>query len=174
LQPDAEAEEARIATALAPQAAARIAAARAWIGDHDDAWIAGQLGIARSFPKIRSTVVAVRGSTSRGENVGHAVFRVRGTLALVGAFWGGIALAAVALAFHHVAGRAAALWMIGGIVAGGVIGRARRHDVCSDRGCKARLPQNAEVCPRCGGRIAGTIAHENDRLEAEEDESKRG
>lgn len=34
--------------------------------------------------------------------------------------------------------------------------RRGRHDVCSDRECQVALPAEAESCPRCGGRIAGS------------------
>ena len=51
---------------------------------------------------------------------------------------------------------------------GWVVGRSQRQDVCSDLRCEATIPPDAERCPRCGGIVAGTIGHANERLEAEE------
>jgi hypothetical protein len=59
-----------------------------------------------------------------------------------------------------------------GVVTGGMIGLYRGSrtcfEVCSDPTCKAVLPAT-DHCPNCGRYIAGTISHENDRLEAEEE-----
>jgi len=48
------------------------------------------------------------------------------------------------------------------------IGRLLRDRRCSEPKCGASLAPDARTCPRCGGTIAGTIAHPRERLAAEE------
>lgn len=54
-------------------------------------------------------------------------------------------------------------------VAGLVIGNLSRRDLCSDAGCRQRIPPGAETCPYCAGTIAGELAHADDRLDEEEE-----
>ncbi len=44
----------------------------------------------------------------------------------------------------------------------------RRPDQCADPDCQGAMPPEAQACPGCGRRIAGTITRADDRLEAEE------
>jgi hypothetical protein len=41
--------------------------------------------------------------------------------------------------------------------AGFFIGRSLGHDVCSEPGCRTRLPPDRDECPRCRGAIAGRV-----------------
>jgi hypothetical protein len=54
---------------------------------------------------------------------------------------------------------------------GGGLAYARTLDryECSDHDCVARLDDNMERCPECGGLIVGEINHADDRLVAEEE-----
>jgi hypothetical protein len=105
-------------------------------------------------------------------NEGRNVFRVRETMGARYAL-GGIFLGAIA------GGVASAIFELGpaGAIFGGAAlsafalgwwGRARFTDACSDPECGAPLPADADTCPRCGGRIRGTIDDPNDRLAAED------
>lgn len=49
-----------------------------------------------------------------------------------------------------------------------IIGRLLRDRRCSEPKCGAPLTPDLKTCPRCGGTIAGTIAHPRERLAAEE------
>ncbi len=83
--------------------------------------------------------------------------------------------------FGAVAGLVAALVAgLGGLAALAVIGASwlgargagralTLRDECSDPDCAEVIPAGAEVCPACGGLVAGSIRSRNDRLEAEED-----
>ena len=55
-----------------------------------------------------------------------------------------------------------------GFVLGHVIGSRQRTTICSDPVCGALLQPGDARCARCGGKIAGELAHANDRLDAEE------
>jgi hypothetical protein len=46
------------------------------------------------------------------------------------------------------------------------LGRRMHADYCSDPACETNLPLDARVCPSCGGKIAGSIHHPKERLEA--------
>lgn len=54
------------------------------------------------------------------------------------------------------------------IVGLGGVGRAfsREYYVCTDSECRWHMPQLVDVCPGCGGSIAETLKHANDRLDA--------
>jgi hypothetical protein len=56
-----------------------------------------------------------------------------------------------------------------GLGLGGLlIGRLLRDRRCSEPKCGGPLRPGDRVCPRCGGTVAGTIAHPKERLAAEE------
>jgi ribosomal protein L40E len=64
-------------------------------------------------------------------------------------------------------GPAMAIWAVA--TAGGfIIGHRIRRDVCVGRGCGAKLPADAERCPRCGGTLVGRMQRKENLLEAEE------
>lgn len=65
------------------------------------------------------------------------------------------------------------MWQMGvaAAVLGGLglgIGRFLRDLRCSEPKCQQTLDPDASTCPRCGGTIAGVIAHPKERLAAEE------
>lgn len=64
---------------------------------------------------------------------------------------------------------AMAVLLVIGSGAGAYYGWHQRYEVCSDRACEAVLEPGMSECPHCGGHIAGSIRHADDRLEAEED-----
>jgi hypothetical protein len=125
--------------------------------------------------KITSEVVEPDDDPPTRPNEGRPVFRVPKTRA---GRWSGIGLALGAVAaigvmvaqrrFHAPVPTAFAILALPtGAVLGWIAGRRRRRLICSDPSCKHALADQ-ETCPGCGGEICGTIAHENDRLEAEE------
>jgi len=98
-------------------------------------------------------------------------FRVRGTRGGAGIGVGAVIGLGVAAALAQVAPMP--LVVIGGLgvpLAGWLIGERMRHDTCS--GCLHPVPdpsgEGPDVCPRCKRALVGTIAHMNDRLDAEE------
>jgi len=93
--------------------------------------------------------IAFRWRTNRG-----GVGLIAGTLLGVGV--------AAALASRGVA----PFSVIGGAVAGHVIGRRVRVPRCSR--CASLLPADGTTCPKCGAALRGEIAHLSERLEAEE------
>lgn len=109
-----------------------------------------------------------------GMNEGKSVFRVERSKALRLAKM--LALPVVLLGI--LAGRmnmgidipmwqiaiAAATLGLGGLAVGRLLPDAR----CSEPKCGTPLAPGVEVCPRCGGRIAGVIGHPKERLAAEE------
>ncbi len=105
-----------------------------------------------------------RSAPSEARNHGRAVFRVRATWRLSGAFWGGMA--------GMFAGLASPGWILlviaGGATTGFVAGRTLRRGRCSDPECRHRLRSSEGVCPGCGGSVRGDIARADDRLAAEE------
>ena len=109
---------------------------------------------------------------ARGWNAGRPVFRVRVSHALARACLGAV-LALVASVPVIMIWRPAASLILLGISLGAAIGffygAAHAHDVCSDPACDEVIPPAAPLCPRCAGRVAGSIRSRNDRLAAEED-----
>jgi hypothetical protein len=110
-------------------------------------------------------------SAQRDFNRGQPVFRVVRTAARR---WGevGFVLGATAGAVAAwAAGGAAPIAIAGaaaGLVAGTVAGKRQPRDFCSDRACETPLARNDRTCPGCGGDVRGAIAHQDDRLAAEE------
>lgn len=109
-------------------------------------------------------------------NEGSPVFRVRRARTVQyghAGVWVGLALGILAwragLATETIA------WTVGaGTVLGAFIGSRSLHFRCSDPQCARRLDRATRACPGCGGEISGEIAHENERLEAEERLRGRG
>jgi len=125
-------------------------------------------------------VAVVKGRIHRA-NAGRATFRVVGTTAAAWTMVGfGFALVGFCLGawiasyfvsgppLAWVGGRAIAAWFFTWPGIGFAFGKRRRRDHCSDSSCNAVLPPGASVCPGCGGTIAATLKHRNDRLDAEE------
>lgn len=52
------------------------------------------------------------------------------------------------------------------VACGVLIGKGRGWYECSDPECKATLTMDHDRCPRCNGRVEGSIAKASDRLEA--------
>jgi hypothetical protein len=111
----------------------------------------------------------VKSTGFHGRNAGRAVLRVtqnrRSEFAFVGLFASMFATIPLAVkgyggaAMGAMAGTFGVFFLLGGRI---------RRDVCSDPDCGARLTNKLETCPRCGGRIAGTLLPGENRLEAEE------
>ncbi|MBL8114598.1 MAG: hypothetical protein JNK60_17080 [Acidobacteria bacterium] len=55
-----------------------------------------------------------------------------------------------------------------GFVTGLFAGWNRTSDLCSDVECREVLPEEARVCPRCGGVLSGVITNPEKRLELED------
>lgn len=98
------------------------------------------------------------------------VFRVVGTRAGTGLFYGSVIGLMGGFALGRVFGSAAmvAAAVGGGALIGVALGMKRRADACSEPSCGATLPLEATHCPKCGGELRGSIAHANQRLAAEE------
>jgi hypothetical protein len=97
------------------------------------------------------------------------VFRVTGRW-FFGAAVAGVAAGALPFFIWWTVSQRPAAALLGALAAawlGWRVGR-RRPDRCSDSACEAELRPGIAVCPGCGGAIAGTIAHANDRLDADE------
>lgn len=61
--------------------------------------------------------------------------------------------------------------LLAGAVIGGLIGSHRNtgpREMCSDIECGEGLPPGIEICPRCGGKIVGSIDKASQKLEARE------
>jgi hypothetical protein len=105
-------------------------------------------------------------------NEGRNVFCVRQTYAAHYALGGVIVGALAGSLVSMVWGLALPAVVVGIAVLGGLAlgwwGRFRFTETCSDPECGAALPANAASCPRCNGRIRGTIRDSNERLTAEE------
>ena len=111
----------------------------------------------------------------RRPNKGQRVFRVvrvRGffmaaVLGTIGAVMSAFAGDNVVTAIGACAAATVGWWL----------GRRMHADYCSDPACEANLPLDARVCPGCGGKIAGSIHHPKERLEAlerlEESEARK-
>ncbi len=128
---------------------------------------------ANDAERARQVIVATKMEAL--SNRGKPVFRIRATRtstgAMVGAGIGALAgaIATLLVSYPFLIG---ALALAGG-VAGGLNGRRMRADYCSGLGCAALLTPDATVCKKCGGNVAGTIEHPDDRLEAEENLRRR-
>ena len=138
------------------------------------------IGAAGLLSDALAPAVVIKGRIAR-ENTGRSTFRVIGTAA---AAWTGLGLAiafgvifaAAAIAAPFVSGpplgwvayQPILALLVGGPLLGFVLGKQQRRDVCSDPSCNARLPQPATTCPRCGGTLAATLKHRNERLDAED------
>ena len=82
------------------------------------------------------------------------VFRLQRAHAGMGTFLGlGIGLFAVLALSLPFRG----LVVLGVTIAGNLVGRVFRFDVCSVPECRAPLPQGSEECPKCHGSIAGDV-----------------
>jgi hypothetical protein len=100
----------------------------------------------------------------RGANRGRVVFRVPRSNFLGWAF-GGLWLAVLIGAVTQ--NLPAFLLALPFTVACGVlIGKGRGWYECSDPQCKATLTIDHDRCPRCNGRVEGSIARASDRLAA--------
>lgn len=132
-----------------------------------------------SWPPVTSSLTLVpfdyddddpgeRPPANRDFNRGGRVFRVRSSRFSAGLILGttGGLVAAVALLSAPLLALGAGAALVG---AGAVIGKRWRRDVCSDPACEERLAPGVRSCPRCGGEIAGEIAHRDERLEREEE-----
>ncbi len=131
----------------------------------------------RTFFKAAVKAIADAPSPLREEallwNAGKPVFKVSKTGALK---YGAIGLAAGALlgagAFFvhwgHLAWPAYGGAPLGGLIAGGALGRRRRRVVCSDPACATRLDGAGPLCPRCGGRVSARSLPANDLRPTEE------
>jgi hypothetical protein len=87
------------------------------------------------------------------------VFRLRRAHAGMGLFVGLMVgfLGGMVTSFVLGAGGGAVGVFLLAPVAGWLVGRSLRYDVCSEPGCRAPLPPGEEDCPRCRGAIAGSI-----------------
>jgi rubredoxin/ribosomal protein L40E len=82
------------------------------------------------------------------------VFRLRRAHGGMGLFLG---LGVGGLASIVLGGASGGLALLCVALAGALLGRSFRYDVCSVRGCRAPLPPGAEECPKCKGGIAGVV-----------------
>jgi hypothetical protein len=132
----------------------------------EDSWPA-----ERSDPVIPFTDEVYQESATPSEvederwNRGRPVFRVRrhrawlfGGLGIAVGTAGGMAIGWSWVLTSAVVTAALGFWA----------GRGSRIDYCSDARCGARLTPDLEVCPGCGGQVAGEIKREGERLAAEE------
>jgi len=106
-----------------------------------------------------------------GPNAGRPVFRLRQTRLQANSAVGliaGIAVGASSAVLLHQPLLIAVIPILGFTV-GAVRGQRKRYDVCSDRDCDSVLESDAQICPGCGGLIAGSIRRRDDRLAAEEE-----
>lgn len=138
------------------------------------------LGALRQRAEAVPTATVVRGGRPR-TNAVRATFRVIGTAATLGFALGlliavALFVATAVVMSRLVEGPPLASFPVGALlgmviappVVGFVLGKRRRRDHCSDPDCNALLPQVARTCPGCGGTIAATLKHRNERLDAEE------
>ncbi len=113
------------------------------------------------------TAVAV--TAPSGGNAGQPVFRALRTRAMAGGFIGLMgSMVPVIIASVNGFGGLALAALAGVPLLGMLAGRRLRRHVCAGRGCEQTLPDDAERCASCGGRIAGTLLPGENRLEAEE------
>jgi hypothetical protein len=103
------------------------------------------------------------------------IFRLRRAhpgMGLFAGFWAG-AVGAMAIGAIVPKGSEAAFLLLfgfpGGPIAGWLIGRSLRYDVCSGPGCRAPLTPDRSDCPRCKGEIAGVIHAAADHYSAAAD-----
>ena len=130
------------------------------------------------LPDLDSSVVPEATETDASPppvNAGRPVFRLAqsraGPYAFLGTAIGGVAGGAAALL-----GQGQFFWLplVLGFVTGWSIGKKAQFEICSDPGCGTLLVPEVAVCPNCGGTVAGSIRHADDRLAAEEDLENRG
>lgn len=109
-------------------------------------------------------------------NAGHPVFRVRESHVVLSTVLPGLIFAIGGMVLTGVLwGSQSGFWAgAAGAAIGLRTGLKGRCDVCSDPGCKAKIPEAAATCPGCGGTVAGRIDHPDQRLEAEERLGLRG
>lgn len=103
-------------------------------------------------------------------NHGRPVFRVPQSRAMSYSLLGlagGVVVGVPTSVLTHWFGPSV-LFAAGGVVVGWRHGASKHHDVCSDPACDYTLAPEAMVCPGCGGTIAGSIRHRDERLDAEE------
>jgi hypothetical protein len=104
-------------------------------------------------------------------NRGMKVYRVRGNSLARGGGLGLLVGMVVGLVLRSVGGPVGVAAVGIFTLAGLLLGRSHRRDVCSDPNCKERLSPGAETCPYCAGTIAGELKHEDERLDEDEEES---
>lgn len=114
-------------------------------------------------------IAVVKSTSFHGHNAGRAVLRAtqnrRSECSFVGLF--ASMFAVIPLAVEGYGGPAMGA-MVGTFGLFFFLGGKLRRSVCSDPDCGMRLDAKLETCPRCGGRIAGTMLPGENRLEAEE------
>jgi hypothetical protein len=168
--------------ALHPTQAADVAAWRDVLDDHEDE-LALRLGLrgADDAPPPRSDAPRAAVVTARFAerdlttfNLGKRVWAVRRhrgtTLAIPGiVLMPGILAGAFALA--HAPRAAIALAAISGMIVGPIvgwmIGRRFSEHYCS--GCRRSLDMRREACRFCGGKVAGEVLNEIDRLDRDDE-----
>lgn len=112
----------------------------------------------------------LRARDTAKRNAGRPVFRVRRDRSpLAGTIGALVAIPlAVGLASIDVPDFVLAVPFLVCIAVGVRLGRAMRNDFCSDPRCEGALKVGDAECPRCGGRVAGEIGSQSERLAAEE------
>jgi hypothetical protein len=111
--------------------------------------------------------LAVRRQTLRERNARKPVFRVPEHSGGLGLMLGGVAAVFSSFALGLPSALLITLTVTGSVF-GYFLGRGARRDYCSAPNCGARIRLGDERCPKCGGVVAGVIAHAGMRLEAEE------
>ncbi len=102
-------------------------------------------------------------------NEGYPVFRVRKSRALASGVAGLFLSSAIGFVIAGIFENP--LLILPFAIIGGVTGLYRGRepfDVCCDPDCNARLPEEADMCARCGGTIRGRIRYADERLVAQE------
>ncbi|MFW6053866.1 MAG: hypothetical protein ACOC9J_03550 [Persicimonas sp.] len=106
----------------------------------------------------------------RKRNRGTPVFRLQkrreGRYVTIAVLAGIPLVLAFTAAGHVLGGLATGIF---GILIGAAYGRFDTYYQCSDIDCLGQLDDNPQVCPECGGIVAGDIDDMNDRLEAAEE-----
>jgi hypothetical protein len=131
-----------------------------------------RVDVSRSGTRHRE---ATKGALKQ-RNSGEPVFRVRqrqvGRFATLGGAVGVVLLMAITAAGSVQAGIGAALTSL---LVGLVYGWVDTYYECSDVDCLGQLDDKPDVCPECGGIVAGDIDDVGDRLAAAEEwEAQQG